>query len=303
MASEWKKRKTVKAKVPSKKPKAVKNKKLRLRRKKNQPEQIVIDREEGLVFPSEKELYQHFQSQIDQLEKIYSDNRPQDDIPESEAGDLEAHLDLTLDQPSEIWHDDKTFKEFPIFHFIRPVEELGTFHVAITYVSSDDEPTFIFLHFMTRHIELVDKFRRGDLIYDRAFEEVTFGALDGDFLTEGDPLSIGLFIAMLKVRNETDIPHDQFQEIGKELREETIEAADEIWRSQDMNGNIVVTFIKEYPDHPIKGLHYVAVTLEDQSSQVHTLLFSFPTNDETLVDRYRQGENLQAEEVVQESSH
>jgi hypothetical protein len=293
----------MKAKVRSKKPKAVKNKKLRLRRKKNQPEQIVIDREEGLIFQSEKDLYEHFQMEIDQLEKLYSEHRPSDDIQESDSGNLEAHLDLTLDQPNEIWHDDKTFKKFPIFHFIRPVEELSAFHVAITYVSSDDEPTFIFLHFMTRHIELVDKFRRGDLIYDRSFEEVGFGALDGDFLAEGDPLSIGLFIAMLKVRNETDVPYEQFQEIGKELREETIESADEIWRSQDMNGNVVVTFVKEYPDHLIKGLYYVAVTLEDQSSQVHTLLFSFPTNDESLVDRYRQGENLQAEEVVQESSH
>lgn len=32
-------------------------------------------------------------------------------------------------------------------------------------------------------------------------------------------------------------------------------------------------------------------------------MFSFPTNDESLVDRYRHGENLHAEEVVQESSH
>jgi hypothetical protein len=36
---------------------------------------------------------------------------------------------------------------------------------------------------------------------------------------------------------------------------------------------------------------------------VHSLLFSFPTSDTYLLDRYRQGENLQAEEVVQESSH
>ncbi|NQZ19758.1 MAG: peptidase, partial [Bdellovibrionales bacterium] len=35
----------------------------------------------------------------------------------------------------------------------------------------------------------------------------------------------------------------------------------------------------------------------------HALLFSFPTSDETLVDRYRHGENLQADEVIQESSH
>jgi hypothetical protein len=292
-----------KSKIPSKKPKAVKNKKLRLRRKKNQPEQIVIDRQHNLIFSSEDELYAYFKTQIDQLEKEYESVPTEDDFKDEEIDTLEIHLDKTLDEPAEIWHDDKTFKEFPIFHFIRPLEDLNAYHVVVTYVSSDDEPTFIFFHFLTRDLKLVDKFRRGDLVYDRAFEEVGFGAIEGDSLAEGDPLSIGLFIAMLKVRNEADVPYAQFQPLGTEFREDTIENADEIWRSADMHGNNVVNFIKEYPDHEISNLYYVAITLEDASSQMHTLLFSFPTNDESLVDRYRQGDNLQAEDVVQESSH
>jgi hypothetical protein len=47
----------------------------------------------------------------------------------------------------------------------------------------------------------------------------------------------------------------------------------------------------------------MVVTEEDTEAQVNSLLFSFPTKDETLVDRYRQGENLEAEEVATESSH
>ena len=290
-------------KVPSRKPKAVKNKKLRLRRKKNQPEKIVIDRELGLIFDSEKELYDHFRTQIDQIEQEYESAHTKDDFDDKDIDNLEMHLDKTLDEPAEIWHDDKTFKEFPIFHFIRPVEELNAFHVAVSYVSSEDEPTFIFFHFLTRDLKLVEKFRRGDLVYDLAFEEVGFGTIEGDSLSEGDPLAMGLFIAMLKVRSESDISFEKFHELGHQLREDTIEGADEIWRSADLSGHNMVTFIKEYPDHEVKNLSYIAVTLEDPSSQVHTLLFSFPTNDESLVDRYRQGENLQADEVVQESSH
>jgi hypothetical protein len=283
--------------------KPIKKKKLRLRRKKNQPEEIVIDRAHGLVFKTEKELFEYFKPQINQLESEYEAVHTHDDFKDAEIDSLEDQLELTLDEPAEIWHDEKTFKEFPIFHFIRPVEELQAYHVAITYVSSEDEPTFIFFHFLTRDMAVVDKFRRGDLVYDQAFEEVGFGIVEGDSLGEGDPLSMGLFLAMLKVRAENDVPFTKFQELGLELREETIETADEIWRSGDMNGHNMVTFIKEYPDHEITNLHYIAVTLEDPSSQVHTLLYSFPTNDEGLVDRYRQGENLQAEEVQQESSH
>lgn len=265
--------------------------------------EIVIDREGGLIFKSEKDLLAHFKPQIEQLEAEYENYKKQFGSTDLDLSDLESQLELTLEEPQEIWHDPKTFSEFPIFHFIRPIEESQSYHVAVTYVSSDDEPTFIFLHFVTSNLDLASKYRRGDLIYDRAFEEVGFGAVDGDALSEGDPLAIGLFIAMLKVRSDKDIDDEKFKSLGEELREDSIENADEIWRNTDLTGNQIVTFIKEFPDHEIPELKYVAVTQEDPASKVHSLLFSFPTNDETLVDRYRHGENLQAEEVVQESSH
>jgi hypothetical protein len=152
-------------------------------------------------------------------------------------------------------------------------------------------------------LDLIGHYRRGDLVYDRAFEEVGFGALEGDSLAEGDPMAIGLFLSMLKLRSEGDVAFEKFQELGAECREETIETADEIWRSNDLQGNTLVTFIKEFPDHGIKDLTYVAVTQEDTENSVHSLLFSFPTTDSNLVDRYRHGENLQTDDVSQESSH
>lgn len=288
-----------KSKVPTKKPKKIKTKGVKFRRK--LPE-IVIDQQAGLVFHSEKELYEFFSPQIEALEQEHQNWRKADDLKEEEVSDLGEQLDHTLDEPAEIWYDDKTFKDLPIFHFIRPLDEMDAFHVAVTYVSSDDEPTFIFLHFVTKDLELASRYRRGDLVYDRAFEEVGFGAIEGDALSEGDPMAIGLFLSMLKLRSETDVAFENFQSLG-ECREETIENADEIWRTNDLHGNTLVTFIKEYPDHEIKDLSYVAVTQEDTSNNVHSLLFSFPTTDPNLLDRYRHGENLQAEEVSQESSH
>ncbi len=263
----------------------------------------MIDRQSGLVFKNEKELYGFFGPQIQFLEKEFEQKRKADDLKDEDVENFSELLDLTLDEPAEIWHDDKTFAEYPIFHFIRPIDELDAFHVAVSYVSADDEPTFIFLHFVTKDLGLVTQYRRGDLVYDKAFEEVGFGAIDGDSLSEGDPMALGLFLSMLKLRTDTDVAFDKFQEVGGECREETIESADEIWRSSDLRGNTLVTFIKEFEDHLIKNLTYVAITQEDESSNVHALLFSFPTNDPQLVDRYRHGENLQAEEVSQESSH
>jgi len=109
---------------------------------------------------------------------------------------------------------------------------------------------------------------------------------------------------MLIVRNPNDIDEELFKNYS-ELREETIEEADEIWRNTTLGGYTLVTFIKDFSraEEGAETLYYLAVTLEDEGSNSHALMFSFPTNDENLVDRYRHGENLQAEEVVQESSH
>ena len=107
---------------------------------------------------------------------------------------------------------------------------------------------------------------------------------------------------MLKVRGDKDIVTDKFQDF-KECRESTIDSPDEIWRKVDSTGHILVTFIKEFNDMGVEDLHYIVITEEDTEAQVNSLLFSFPTNDTSLVDRYRQGENLEADEVATESSH
>jgi hypothetical protein len=265
--------------------------------------EVVIDREAGLVFKTEQQMFAFFEPSIAALEGEYLAFKKEDDLRDEDVPDLEDQLDLTLEEPSEIWYDEVSLKDYPVFHFVRPIESLQCFHVACAYVSSEDEPTFIFLHFVSRDLQLVDRFRKGDLVYDRTFEEIEFGMLEGDALSEGDPLAMGLFLAMLKVRGEKDVPFSQFKELGAELREDTIENADEIWRSTDMKGNTLVTFVKDFPDHAIPNLYYIGITQEDTNSAVHSLLFSFPTQDETLVDRYRHGENLQADDVVQESSH
>jgi len=268
-------------------------------------EYIVIDEANGLIFENETDLFGYFEQSIQALEDEYQSVRSEEDFSDQEQLDLENYLEATLDEPDEVWQDDKTFEDMVIHHYIRSFEVGGqVFHyIAVAYVTPEDSyPSFVFIHFPTKDLRMLQNYQRGELIYDKKYEYVQDGAIDGDALGEGDPLSMGLYIAMMKVRGEKDIPQEKFREYA-DLREDTIESADEIWRKNDLEGNILVTFIKEYPDHETKDLNYIVVTQEDADTNVHSLLFSFPTSDVTLVDRYRQGENLQAEEVVQESSH
>lgn len=262
----------------------------------------MIDDKAGLIFESEKELSAYFEEPISALESEYQSLRDPGDFSDEEQLKLEPHLEATLDAPDEVWRDEKTFPDLPLHFFHKNIE--GLHYVAAAYVSSDDEePTFVLIHFPTKDVRLQQNFQRGELVYDEKFVRVQDASLDGDALGEGDPLAMGLYLSMLKVRADKDIPELEFKNYG-DLREETIETADEIWRKTDLEGNILVTFIKDFPDHEkVKDLIYVAVTQEDPDSNVHSLLFSFPTTDTALVDRYRQGENLQAEEVSQESAH
>ncbi len=270
-------------------------------------ELIVIDDKSGLIFENEKDLYAYFAKAIEELDEEYTSSRAKDDFTDTQQLELEEEMEMALDEPDEVWREKRENFDFPIYYYIRKIEKKDEsfFHYVVAcYVSEEDQvPTFVLTHFPTQKAEIVEKYRRTDLVYDRQFEKFLDGSLEGDSLGEGDPLALGLYSSMMKLRNEKDIPQQQFKDFAA-LREDTIENADEIWRTNDLNGNVLVYFIKEYPDHEtIKNLTYVAVTQEDDSSNVHALLFSFPTTDESLVDRYRHGENLQAEEVTQESSH
>lgn len=269
-------------------------------------ELIIIDEKKGLIFENEKTLFGYFSNIIRFFEDRYLKNYDfKNDLTKEEVIDHELWLETTLDDPDEIWVNNESFDDTSVYTLIKEIkdgeEEFN--YVAVVYLNSDENyPTFVFFHFATIDSELTEIFRDREIIYHRKLESVQFAALDGDSLLEGDYLSIGLLESMIKLRSEKDIPTDEFKKYAH-LRDETINNPDEIWRQVSSEGYIMVNFIKEFSDASPKDLHYVVVTEEEPESQVQSLLFSFPTTDVHLLDRYRQGENLDAEEVSTESSH
>ena len=132
---------------------------------------------------------------------------------------------------------------------------------------------------------------------------IPLGAIEGDALGGGDLLAKGLYGAMLKIRSHDDIPEKDFLRFAA-YRPMALQEAEEIYKRRDAQGHIFVSFIKDCEeDATIENLHYIVITLEDEHSNSHPLLFSFPTKDPHLLERYRQGEVVQADEVTQESSH
>lgn len=266
--------------------------------KKKTAEPIIIDEAHGLIFNSENELYSHFEKEIQILEKEFFSLRQDKDINESDFKKYDTHLERLLEDPDEVWEDTETLQNQRLFIYIRQFD--AVFHVAACYLT-DSTPSFVYLHFPTSNERMVERYRRGHIVFHRAEADMPMGSIEGDALHEGDELADGLYKAMLLLRSDRDIPEDQFQSY-RDRREEALEEADEIWRASDSLGNVLVSFIKEFNEED-QDFYYVVITVEDAPSGSHALLFSFPTRDKGLVDRYRHGENLQAEEVVQESSH
>lgn len=265
--------------------------------KKKAVDPIIIDEEHGLIFDSEQELYSHFEKEIQTLEREFFSLRKSGDISEFEFKKYDKHLEKLLDDPDEVWEDTDTLRDQRVFIYIRRFEKV--FHIAACYLT-ESTPSFVYLHFPTMDDRLVERYRRGQMVFQRMSADMAMGAIEGDALHEGDDLATGLYKAMLLLRSDKDIPEDEFHHYA-DCREECLEDADEIWRAGDSLGNVLVSFIKEFNDED--EFYYVVVTVEDAPSGSHALLFSFPTRDKGLIDRYRHGENLQAEEVVQESSH
>lgn len=297
-----------KIKIKVKKPSSSKRKAQarKAAKKVQEKELIVIDEKQGLIFENDKTLFGYFSTPIKEFEnrfhKMYDEKN---DFSMSEQIEMESLLEDTLDDPDEIWIDDSTFEDLVVHTFVRTFEtKQKVFHyVAVVYINTEDSnPTFVFIHFPTKDLKMLEAFRENEIIFHRKLEAIQFAAIDGDSLLEGDYLAIGLLESMLKLRSEKDIVTEKFQEFA-ECRDSTINSPDEIWRKVDTEGHVLVTFIKEFPDLGVEDLHYIVVTEEDSDSQVNSLLFSFPSCDTSLVDRYRQGENLEAEEVATESSH
>ena len=289
--------KTVNREVSGKKKKSKKSKESQAKA------QIIIDEGRGLIFDSEDDVIEHFKTEIETLEKEYHEWRSETDINLEDVEDIDQHLTELLQEPDEVWLSSEVLNGISLGTFIGYFEaeeqDISFYYITLTYFV-DNIPRFVFLHFATTDLNLVKKYQRGQKIYDRNNQAIQSDEEAVDALTEGDELAVGLYRAMLKLRNQTDIPESEFQNYINH-REETIEEPDEIWRKIDSEGRVLVSFVKSIEDGG--DTKYIVVTMEDEATESQYLLFSFPTKDSNLVDRYKQGESLDASSYSREESH
>jgi hypothetical protein len=248
---------------------------------------VLVDDDNDLIFCQDSCVKEHFDSDIERLEDEHIALRGSTDIPLEDFAKYENFLPLVLNEPDEIWEieaEDEAPLAFYIGEFLHENETI--FYVAAVYLTAE-RPSFVYIHFPTRDTKLVEQYRRGELIFDESSSEETSDEPD---LMEEEGIGFELYSEMIEHRSDNDIDEEEFPRFIS-LRQPTIESPEEVWRNVDEEGNAILTFIAHH-NFESQIIAYVAVTLEDEVSQETIPIFSFPTVDTKLLERFRTGELL-----------
>lgn len=267
---------------------------------------LFVEEEVGRFFCCEGCIVAHFTPEIEKLEREYGKNVSANDL-NAEDRERFAHLRwLTLEQPSELWvektkvgdHRYTLVGEFKQEEGVTPKKVWG---VAICLMLRQ-EPSFLYLAFVTSDRHLVDVFRRGEqlqIIRDGSTiekseevesqdddspnkEEVATADRLADSWTEADSVRAQI----IKNRKETDIPQEDFG-FYQNCLEETLQEPTELWSFLPKAAKRVYHFIRRY-EHD-SSYWYVVIARDTADETQIEIVDAFPTNDSNLVQACRHG--------------
>jgi hypothetical protein len=253
-------------------------------------EKIVYVEESGnRYFCSEKCIRSYYDPMAEHYRQLMVQIRDPHDISEADFATYESYAPLCLSNPDEIWADHTEFGETVYFYLANFTNEGGKFTYIVACFCLEDEPTYILLSFPTRDKKLAEEFRRGEKLElkeedEEASEPEVSPVLAEDFLArQGNAIEED----MLRHRAHDDVPQAEFEEFVH-LVDQTIENPDEVWELQDEGDNPLLTLISQHEE----SLHYVVICTFDasQGQESWRVIYSFPSRDPALVQRYRRGQ-------------
>ncbi|NDD92200.1 hypothetical protein EBZ37_08955 [bacterium] len=286
---------------------------------------LFVEEEIGRTFCGEDCIGEYFSPEVERLEAEYEALVSSNDLKPKEREEL-AHLRWsTLREPDEVWRE-KTLSgdyRYTLIAEFQPLDK-PIWCVCLSLFLKG-EPSFLFISIFTRNAALVDRYRRGERMswikrtdlekHSAAHPKPTAEqmALDGtvippdemglvassvptDGLADGWSTDEAVRAALSAGRSAQDIPVEEFSAYQSCL-EETLETPDEVWMlvaeqagAEDGDDTSVRMFhFVRYYEAGETPFWYVIVAKEAAEEDHLEVLESFPTRDEELVERYRQG--------------
>ncbi|MBT3235171.1 MAG: hypothetical protein HN353_04410 [Bdellovibrionales bacterium] len=197
------------------------------------------------------------------------------------------YVDSTLRAPDEIWKMQNHLKEevyIFISHFGSTKKKCSSVIVICTVFNF--VPSFVFLVTMTSSEKILDSFRTGDEIIEKGqfLQSAITGHNSDESSSSLETLvaakKSSLLAEMLSVRVDADIPLESFPLYNSYL-ENTLQDADEIYRIEDVEGDILYSYIKSYDEGGV-SFYYIVLCLpakgEDNGAHGTIIpIISFPT--------------------------
>lgn len=256
---------------------------------------LFVEEEVGRIFCSEDCITQHFQPDIDLIEKEYFKFRPKDDLSPEEREQF-AHLRwITIQEPDEIWQEKRSEGDhrFTLISQFKPGSK-SVWCVCICLFLRG-EPSFLYMAFPTKSKALVERFRRGEQVEWETAGTDAMKPEDGDGeatdgLASAWSQSETIRAEIHTTRDASDIPPEEFG-LYENLLEKTLEAPDELWviESKDDGEPDRYHFIKYFPDEETGPVHYIVVAQESENTESLEVIEQIPTRNAAIAQQFRKG--------------
>jgi len=194
---------------------------------------------------------------------------------------LEEHLERRWNEPTKLGRRSHAMKSlFTLHRGPRRFSLRGDRVRFRRKTASDFRPE----SFRRKAPDVAAKYQRGELVYSKRLRASATRRARRRCVGRRRSARDRFVLSMMKVRAEKVRSRSRFQKF-RDLREDTIENADEIWRRTISKGIFSSASFANIPSTKRRSCP-TSSSPRRRHSNVHCAFVLFPTNDKTLVDRY-----------------
>lgn len=278
----------------------------------NDAERILfVEKEVGRCFCTEECIHEYFLPTVDFMKEDLAKLRSSNDFTEEDSEKLQHYQFLTLEDPDEVWMDERESGErhFTFISYFRHGED--QFKYVVVCLTLTGDPSYVFLSFPSRDEDLIDNYRKGtdlkiqeDLTADPIVAQMEQAGAqmeqiaDVHFISDGATGfesaledSASLLEYLKQARHPEDIAVEDHSKFNVFI-DHVLDEPDEIWMHEDAQKNRICTFSSRFFDESVGGFEMVVITrLNPSNVNAIDVVLAFPTIDANLSQKFKRGMN------------
>ncbi len=240
---------------------------------------LFVEEEAGRIFCSESCIVNYFAPEIEKFEKKYQRLKKTTDLSAGEREKLTGLRWESLSHPDEIWAERASSGDHRYTLVKSHRTESDTVYSVSVCLMLRGEPSFLFIAFLTRDVDLVSAFRVGESLHSLGDLTPKTDSSPSDRLASPWESIDGHRAEVHRLRAPGDIPESQFLKFQKWI-EPTLQAPNELWTYKIDGKTKGYHFIKYVLDP--EPFWYVVIAKDAVDASQIEIVDAFPTRDAKL---------------------